>query len=156
MKEEVRRHQKGEQSCSAGIGQLLPIVTLAEVPSTSVTALTELRDALVTGTVPANQSLVSEYLSLRKSTVAIYSQEIAQSFAAFCKGENYHCFHPASGNMKAPNQGPHSLRTSLLSCRELCRSPAVKHPLYTQLHGFTNSQILNNHYRTGIKGLLTF
>lgn len=131
-------------------------MTLAKLPPTSVTALTEQRDTLVTGTVPANQTLVGEYLSLEKSTVAIYSQEIALSFAAFCKGENCHCFHPASGNMKAPNQGPHSLRPSSLSCRELCRSPAVKHPLFTQLCGFTNSQTLNNHYKTGIKGLLTF
>lgn len=92
---------------SAGIGQLVPIVTLTELPPTSVTALTELRDTLVTGIVPANQTLVGEYLSLQKSTVTIHSQEITLRFAAVCEGENYHCFHPASGNMKAPNQGPH-------------------------------------------------
>lgn len=67
----------------------------------------------VTGIVPANQTLVGEYLSLQRSTVTIYSQEIALSFAAVCKGENYSCFHPASGNMKAPNQGPHLMLPGL-------------------------------------------
>lgn len=107
MKEEVRKHQQGEQNHSAGVGHLVPM-TLRELPPTSATALTELRDTSVTGTVLANETLVGEYLSLQKSTVAIYSQETALCLAAFCKGENYHCFHPTSGNRKAPNQGPHS------------------------------------------------
>lgn len=121
MREEVRKHQQGEQDHSAGVGQLVPIVTLSCCQQVSL--LTELRDTLATGTVLAKQTLVGEYLSLEKSTVGIYSKETALHLAAFCRGENYHCFHPASGNMKATNQGPHSRLSGPAHCPMSCADP---------------------------------
>lgn len=115
MKEEVRKHQQGEQNHLAGVGQPVPIMTL-RAAANKCHFSERVRDTLVTSTVLANQTLVAEYLSLQKSTVAIYSQETALRLAAVCKGENYYCFHPASGNMKAPNQGPHSRLSGPARC----------------------------------------
>lgn len=126
------------------------------------------RAPLPAGKVPANQVLVGEYLSLPKSSGTISSRDSpaeASRFTAALKGESCHYF-PSTGGKTKHQQGRHTfqatqLRSPLEALRpSLLRNHAdsllqnILHSL--SLEGFTSSQTLNNHYRTGIKGLLTF